>query len=49
MGSRIGVLADGALAAIDTPGAIARSTDTRVRGLLAPLVEAARALKGDGP
>jgi osmoprotectant transport system ATP-binding protein len=49
MGTRIGVLADGALAAIDAPVAIARSTDARVRGLLAPLVEAAQALKGDAP
>ena len=46
MGSRIGVLADGALAALDAPAAIARSTDPRVRGLLLPLVEAAEALRG---
>jgi osmoprotectant transport system ATP-binding protein len=46
MATRIGVLADGALAALDGPAAIARSTDPRVRGLLAPLVEATAALTG---
>jgi osmoprotectant transport system ATP-binding protein len=46
MASRIGVLADGALAAIDAPGPIAQSSDPRVRGLLAPLVEATEALGG---
>jgi osmoprotectant transport system ATP-binding protein len=45
MATRIGVLADGALAALDAPGPIARSTDPRVRGLLLPLVEAAEALR----
>ena len=41
LASRIGVLADGALAALDTPAVIARSTDARVRPLLEPLIEAA--------
>jgi osmoprotectant transport system ATP-binding protein len=45
MATRIGVLADGALAAFDAPGPIARSSDSRVRGLLTPLVEAAGALR----
>jgi osmoprotectant transport system ATP-binding protein len=46
MASRVGVIADGALAALDTPAAIARSTDPRVRGLLVPLLEATAALRG---
>jgi osmoprotectant transport system ATP-binding protein len=46
MATRIGVLADGALAALDAPGPIARSSDPRVRGLLAPLYEATEALRG---
>jgi osmoprotectant transport system ATP-binding protein len=46
MATRIGVLADGALAALDAPGPIARSSDPRVRGLLAPLFEATEALRG---
>jgi osmoprotectant transport system ATP-binding protein len=41
LASRVGVLADGALAALDTPAAIARSADPRVRPLLEPLIEAA--------
>jgi osmoprotectant transport system ATP-binding protein len=45
MATRIGVLADGRLAALDTPGRIARSTDERVRRLLAPLLEASEALR----
>jgi osmoprotectant transport system ATP-binding protein len=45
MATRIGVLADGRLAALDTPGRIARSEDPRVRGLLAPLLEASDALR----
>ena len=47
MSSRIGVLADGVLAAVDAPGPIARSSDPRVRGLLAPLFEATEALRGE--
>jgi osmoprotectant transport system ATP-binding protein len=47
MASRIGVLADGVLAALDAPGPIARSSDPRVRGLLAPLFEATEALRGE--
>jgi osmoprotectant transport system ATP-binding protein len=48
LASRIGVLADGVLAALDPPPRIAASTDPRVRGLLAPLIEASAALKGEG-
>jgi osmoprotectant transport system ATP-binding protein len=44
LGSRVGVLADGILAAIDVPRAIARLDDDRVRPLLAPLFEASAAL-----
>lgn len=46
LADRIGVLADGALAALDAPPEMARSQDPRVRGLLQPLVEAAEALRG---
>jgi osmoprotectant transport system ATP-binding protein len=46
LGSKIGVLAGGVLVALDTPAAIATSTDERVRAMLAPLVEAAAALQG---
>jgi osmoprotectant transport system ATP-binding protein len=46
LASRIGVLADGVLVALDPPAAIAASTDTRVRAMLEPLVEAAAALQG---
>jgi osmoprotectant transport system ATP-binding protein len=46
LGSRVGVLADGVLAAIDVPSAIARSRDDRVRPLLEPLLEARAALDG---
>jgi osmoprotectant transport system ATP-binding protein len=44
LATRIGVLADGVLVALDTPAAIARSGDAQVRAMLAPLVEAAGAL-----
>lgn len=40
LGTRVGVLADGLLVALDTPRALAGSTDRRVVPLLAPLVEA---------
>jgi osmoprotectant transport system ATP-binding protein len=40
LGSRIGVLDGGVVAAIDQPRALARSTDPRVRPLLEPLLEA---------
>jgi osmoprotectant transport system ATP-binding protein len=40
LGSRIGVLAHGLIAALDSPAAIARSQDPRVRPLLEPLLEA---------
>jgi osmoprotectant transport system ATP-binding protein len=43
LASRVGVLADGVLAALDTPAAIARSQDARVRPLLEPLLEASAA------
>jgi osmoprotectant transport system ATP-binding protein len=46
LASRIGVLADGVLAALDEPRAIAMSDDPRVRGMLEPLVEATSALQG---
>jgi osmoprotectant transport system ATP-binding protein len=46
LASRIGVLADGVLAALDEPRAIATSDDPRVRGMLEPLVEATSALQG---
>ena len=44
LATRIGVLADGVLAALDTPSAIARSKDPRVQPLLEPLLEAGAAL-----
>jgi osmoprotectant transport system ATP-binding protein len=44
LGSRVGVLAEGVLAAIDVPVVIARSADERVRPLLEPLLEARAAL-----
>ena len=37
LGNRIGVLHDGQMVALDTPQAIAASTDPRVRSLLKPL------------
>jgi osmoprotectant transport system ATP-binding protein len=46
LASRIGVLADGVLAAFDVPTGIARSADPRVRGLLEPLLQASEALQG---
>jgi osmoprotectant transport system ATP-binding protein len=45
LATRIGVLSDGVLIALDTPAAIARSRDERVRGMLEPLVEASAALQ----
>jgi osmoprotectant transport system ATP-binding protein len=44
LGSRVGVLAEGVLAAIDVPAVIAHSGDERVRPLLEPLLEARAAL-----
>ena len=44
LGSRIGVLHDGEMAALDTPQVIAASTDPRVRSLLKPLAEMQAAL-----
>jgi osmoprotectant transport system ATP-binding protein len=49
LAARVGVLADGALAALDTPAAIARSEDPRVRPLLEPLIEASAAFVGRQP
>jgi osmoprotectant transport system ATP-binding protein len=46
LATRIGVLAEGVLVALDGPAAIARSEDPRVRGMLEPLVEATAALQG---
>jgi osmoprotectant transport system ATP-binding protein len=46
LASRIGVLADGVLVALDPPAVMATSTDARVRAMLAPLVEASSALQG---
>jgi osmoprotectant transport system ATP-binding protein len=46
LASRIGVLADGVLVALDPPAAIATGTDARVRAMLEPLVEAVSALQG---
>jgi osmoprotectant transport system ATP-binding protein len=43
LAGRVGVLADGVLAALATPSAIARSQDPRVRPLLDPLLEATAA------
>ena len=43
LAARVGVLDDGVLAALDTPAAIARSQDPRVRPLLEPLLEASAA------
>ncbi|HET7217862.1 MAG TPA: ATP-binding cassette domain-containing protein [Vicinamibacterales bacterium] len=45
LATRIGVLSDGVLIALDTPAAIARSGDERVRSMLEPLVEASAALQ----
>jgi len=46
LGSRIGVIADGELIALEAPAAIGRSADDRVRALLQPLLEAGEALRG---
>jgi osmoprotectant transport system ATP-binding protein len=46
LGTRVGVLADGGLVALDAPAAVARSTDPRVRPMLQPLIEASNALRG---
>jgi osmoprotectant transport system ATP-binding protein len=45
LASRIGVLAEGSLAALATPAAIGRSDDPRVKPLLEPLLEAGAALE----
>lgn len=45
LATRVGVLADGTLAALDTPRGLAASQDVRVKPLLAPLVEAAEFLR----
>jgi osmoprotectant transport system ATP-binding protein len=46
LGTRIGVLADGVLIALDAPQAIAASKDDRVQAMLGPLFEASAALRG---
>jgi ABC-type proline/glycine betaine transport system ATPase subunit len=45
LATRIGVLADGELVALDAPAAIGRSHDERVRPMLEPLLEASAALE----
>ena len=40
LGTRVGVLDGGVIAQLDTPRALAKSTDPRVRPLLEPLIEA---------
>jgi osmoprotectant transport system ATP-binding protein len=45
LATRIGVLADGELVALDAPAAIGRSNDERVRPMLEPLLEASAALE----
>jgi osmoprotectant transport system ATP-binding protein len=45
LATRIGVIADADLIALDTPAGIGRSTDSRVRPLLEPLLEASAALE----
>jgi osmoprotectant transport system ATP-binding protein len=45
LGTHVGVLADGALALVGEPSAVAQSTDVRVRPLLEPLLEAADVLR----
>jgi len=49
LAGRVGVLADGVLAALDTPRAVARSADPRVRPLLEPLLEATAAFGPAAP
>jgi osmoprotectant transport system ATP-binding protein len=46
LASRVGVLADGVLIALDEPRAIASSRDPRVRAMLRPLIEATAAFQG---
>ena len=45
LATRIGVLSGGELAILDAPDAVARSSDSRVRPLLEPLLEASTALR----
>jgi osmoprotectant transport system ATP-binding protein len=47
LATRVGVIDDGTLVAVDVPEAIARSTHPRVRPLLEPLFEASAAIRGD--
>ena len=44
LATEVGVLADGTLAVVGEPAAVARSTDARVRPLLEPLIEATAVL-----
>jgi osmoprotectant transport system ATP-binding protein len=46
LGTRVGVLHDGRLAAADTPAVIARSEDARIRPLLTPLMDATAVFRG---
>ncbi len=45
LATRVGVLADGQIAQLDTPQQVARSTDPRVRPLLEPLLDAVAGLR----
>ncbi len=45
LATRVGVLADGRIAQLDTPQQLARSTDARVRPLLEPLLDAVAGLR----
>jgi len=49
LATRIGVLSEGVLVTIDAPDEVARSADPRVRGLLAPLLEASAHLRASTP
>jgi osmoprotectant transport system ATP-binding protein len=48
LATRIGVVAEGRLVALDAPAAIARSEDDRVKALLAPLLEVREAVRDAG-
>jgi osmoprotectant transport system ATP-binding protein len=48
LASRVGVLSDGSLIALDTPSMVARMEDRRIAPMLAPLLEAAAVLRQPG-
>ena len=48
LASRVGVLSDGSLIALDTPSMVARMKDRRIAPMLAPLLEAAAVLRQPG-